>query len=203
MSDSKPLLLVATGSSGSIILPAYLSEIGARIDRELVVLLTHTAQRFVTPEVVGWFCSRVITPESPGVNPIELALNAAAIAVLPASGNTLASAALGLMSTQATTVLAASPEPCLFFPHLHEVVWSKPVMQGHVAALRTAGHTVHDPMPADGYEISRGKQRVGLSMPGPGEAAAIIAEWLTAADWLAPDSAEARPRPTVVTRATG
>lgn len=177
--SGEQLLLIATGSSGAIILPSYLSEIKARVTADVVVVMTHSAQRFVRAEVVGWFSSKVITPETEGINPIELAQGAGHIVVLPASGNTVASAALGLMSTQATTVLAAAPNPCLFFPHMHEVVWHKRAMVGHVAALRADGHTVHEPISLEAFEISKGQTRPGLSMPGPSTAAEVIARWMS------------------------
>jgi phosphopantothenoylcysteine decarboxylase/phosphopantothenate--cysteine ligase len=178
MSAAGSLVLIATGSSAAIILPAYLTEIRARTALDITVVMTATAQRFVRPEVVGWFAQEVITPESVGVNPIELALGATAIVVLPASGNTIASAALGLMPTQATTVIGASPRPCLYFPQMHEVVWHKRTMVAHVAALREGGDVVVEPDLAPRFEISRGETRVGLSMPGPAEAAQIIHSWL-------------------------
>ena len=178
------LLVIATGSSASITLPSYLAELRSRLSLDLVVVMTETATRFVRPEVVGWFAHSVITPSTPGVNPIELALKAAAITVLPASGNTLSGVALGLMSSQATTVLGASPRPCLFFPHMHEVVWDKPFMHRHVAELRNQGHCVVDPEPVETFQISSGKQVRSRSMPSPDRAAAIVDAWLADAAGL-------------------
>lgn len=178
MTYSDSLLVIATGSSATITLPSYLAELRARLSLDLVVVLTETATRFVRPEVVGWFAQSVLTPTTPGVNPIELALKAAAITVLPASGNTISAAALGLMHSQATTVLGASPRPCLFFPHMHEVVWRKPFMHRYVAQLREQGHCVVEPEPVETFQISSGKQVVSLSMPAPECAAAKVDAWL-------------------------
>jgi Phosphopantothenoylcysteine synthetase/decarboxylase len=47
------------------------------------------------------------------LNPVEIALKAKAVVVLPATANTLASVALGLMATPATTALGAAPSPSL------------------------------------------------------------------------------------------
>jgi phosphopantothenoylcysteine decarboxylase/phosphopantothenate--cysteine ligase len=180
MSKPAPLVVVATGSSASIVLPSYLEEIKSRIDADLTVVLTASALRFVQPEVVGWFASTVIVPDQPGVNPIEVALHARAVTVLPASANTVAATALGLMPTTATTIVAASPRPCLFFPQMHEVIWRKPLTERHLAALGDAGHVVVGPQLAAGYEISRGETTQGWSMPGPEDAAETIATWIEA-----------------------
>jgi phosphopantothenoylcysteine synthetase/decarboxylase len=178
--DSKPLLLIATGSSAAIILTAYLSELRAELDLEISVLMTTSAERFVRPEVVNWFADRVLTCDTPGLNPIEVALTAHAIVVLPASANTLAAAALGTMATPATTALAAAPSASLYLPHMNGVLWTKPFMQQHVATLRSRGDTIVAPAENVAYEIWRGSKHVGLSMPAPDEAAAIVRDWLLA-----------------------
>jgi phosphopantothenoylcysteine decarboxylase len=178
----KPLLLITTGSSAAIILTAYLSELRAQLDLEIRVLMTTSAERFVRPEVVSWFADRVLTCDTPGLNPIEVALTARAIVVLPASANTLAAAALGTMATPATTALAAAPSPTLYFPHMNGVLWGKPFMRQHVATLRSRGDTVVAPGEAVAFEIWRGSKHTGLSMPAPDEAAAIVRDWLVGSE---------------------
>jgi phosphopantothenoylcysteine synthetase/decarboxylase len=176
--DELPLVVVATGSSASIILTAYLTELRAELEHELCVVMTRSAERFVRPEVVGWFADRVLTVDTPQVNPIEVALTARAIVVLPASGNTIASAALGILPTLATTVIAAAPSPSLYFPHMNGAIWSKPFMRRHVDTLRARADTVVEPKETSDYEIWRRAKHVGLSMPEPDEAAAIVSAWL-------------------------
>lgn len=178
---ASPLLVVATGSSAAIILTAYLSELRDVVDREITVLMTASAERFVRPEVVGWFADRVVTSDTQGVNPIQLALASEAVIVLPATANTLASAALGLMPTPALTVLAAAP-PALYFPHMNGVLWARQIIQQHVATLRARGDAIVAPVEETAYEIWRGAKHPGLSMPGPDEAAAVAAEWLASRD---------------------
>jgi phosphopantothenoylcysteine synthetase/decarboxylase len=175
---SSSLTIVATGSSAVLVLPAYLSEIKARLESDVTVVLTASALRFLSAESIGWFASRVITPDAPGVNPVEVGVRSEALVVLPASGNTVASAALGLMPTTATTVIATSARPGLFFPQMHEVVWRKPLMAAHLESLRQQGHLVVDPERAMGFEISKGRSVEGWSMPGPAKAADMVTAWL-------------------------
>jgi phosphopantothenoylcysteine decarboxylase len=176
--ESEPLLVIATGSSAAIIISAYLTELKVELEREITVLMTKTAERFVSPEVVGWFADRVLTCDTPGLNPVEIALKAEAVVVLPATANTLASVALGLMATPATTALGAAPAPSLYFPHMNGAVWAKPIVQQHVATLRARGDTVVDPVECTPFEISGGAKHLGVSMPVPDEAAAIVRDWL-------------------------
>lgn len=177
MADN-PLVVVATGSSATIMLPSYLSALRQETADPLVVLLTHSAERFVRPEVVGWFADEVVPAAADGLNPVQLALTARAMVVLPATVHTLGAVALGLPSTPATTALLAAPGPCLWFPHTNPVLWDKPVVRRHVETLRADGHTVVDPTPADVYEIWRRATAPGLAMPGPLEAARTVREWL-------------------------
>lgn len=190
--ESQPLLVIATGSSAAIIISAYLTELKAELQCEISVLMTKSAERFVSPEVVGWFADRVLTCDTPGLNPVEIALKAKAIVVLPATANTLACVALGLMGTPATTALGAAPSPSLYFPHMNGVVWAKPILQQHVATLRAGGDTVVDPVEGTPFEISRGARHVGVSMPVPDEAAVIVRDWLGAEPHPCPASDESR-----------
>src|SRR6266540_2224643 len=133
--ESEALLVIATGSSASINLTYFLTELRAEVDREIIV-------------------------------------------VLPASANTLSAAALGLAGTPAQTALLAAPSPVLYFPHMNPVMWRKPAMQRHVAELRAQGDTVVAPVETTTYHMWKGAKDVGLSLPDPDEAAAIVRDWL-------------------------
>ena len=176
--ESDNLLVIASGSSASIVLTDYLTELRAAVDCKITVLMTFSAERFVRPEVVGWFADEVLTCDTPGLNPVKLALTAKAILVLPASANTLASAALGLAATPAQTALLAAPAPVLYFPHMNPVMWNKPAIQRRVAELREQGDRVVDPVETTTYHMWKGAKDTGLSLPQPDEAAAIVRAWL-------------------------
>jgi phosphopantothenoylcysteine decarboxylase len=178
MTDTKPLVVIATGSSGAIALPGYLAKLRQGLDRDITVVMTKSAERFVRPEAVGWFVNTVYTCDTPGVNPVEVALTASAVVILPATANTLACGALGLTASPATTVLAAAPSPCLFFPHMNRIMWEKRVVQQHIVTLRAEGHTVVEPQRREVFEIWRGGVAAGLSMPGIDAAVELIRRWL-------------------------
>lgn len=176
--ESGSLVLIASGSSASIVLSSYLTELRAEVAYPITVLMTSSAERFVKPEVVGWFADNVLTCNTPGLNPVQLALTASAIVVLPASANTLSSAALGLAATPAQTALLASPAPVLYFPHMNPIMWNKAVIQRRVGELRAEGNTVIDPVETTTYHMWKGAKDVGLSLPDPEDAAAIVRDWL-------------------------
>jgi phosphopantothenoylcysteine decarboxylase/phosphopantothenate--cysteine ligase len=176
--ESGSLVVIASGSSASIVLSSYLTELRAQVAHPITVLMTTSAERFVSPEVVGWFADNVLTSDTPGFNPVQLALTASAIVVLPASANTLSSAALGLAATPAQTALLAAPSPVLYFPHMNPVMWNKPVIQRRVGELRAEGNTVIDPVETTTYHMWKGAKDVGLSLPDPEDAAAIVSGFL-------------------------
>ncbi|NUR57788.1 MAG: flavoprotein [Catenulispora sp.] len=185
MRDRAPLVIV-TGTSATLQIPDYLVALRPVLGTGFRVLMTRSATRFLPAESVGWFCSEVITPETPGVNPIELALTATGIVVLPASAQILGCAALGLATSPAATALLAAPAGCLFFPHMNRVMWDKDVLQGHVATLRAAGHVVVDPASREGFEIWRGGTGQSQAMPGPAQVAKVVGGWLPTPENLSP-----------------
>jgi phosphopantothenoylcysteine decarboxylase len=194
--EDETLLVIATGSSGAIALPTYLVRLRQAVPHKLQVLMTASAERFVRAEVVSWVADEVITVNTDGINPVELALKAKGIVVLPASANTLTCAALGLALTPATTVLLAAAQPCLFFPQMNPVMWQKKIVQEHVADLRDSGHVVVDPEPNEVYEIWRRATHPGYAMPSADAAAQRVREWLSGeedGDVTAPGVHDAEP----------
>lgn len=179
--SSGPLVVIVTGASAAMLFPSYLIHLKQVVDAEIRVLMTRNAERFVRPEVLGWLNENVITCDTPRMNPTETALTARGIVVLPASANVLASAALGLADSPATTTLLAAPEPCLFFPTMNPVMWNKAIVQQHVATLRARGEIVVEPELREAYEIWRKATTQVRSMPAPHDAARIVADWLAGA----------------------
>lgn len=170
--------VIVCGSAAAASLPAYLTHLHNALDMNLRILLTRSAERFVTTQMVRWYVDEVFTHDDPGLNPTEFALRSAGIVVLPATANMLAAAALGLAATPAQTAVLAAPEPVLFFPQLNASMWAKPVVQRHVTTLRADGHIVMDPRPGQTYELWRREITIGLAMQPPDEATEVIINWL-------------------------
>ncbi|GKQ40598.1 flavoprotein [Streptomyces sp. A012304] len=178
MSDDDALGVIVCGASAAVSLPAYLSRLRRALPRTRVrVLLTASAERFVRPEVVGWYADECLTGDTPGLNPTEFAARSRGVAVLPASANTLACAALGLAGTPAQTALLVAAPPVLFFPSMNRTMWTRSSVRRHVAELRAEGHTVVDPSPGEAYEIWQRRIVPSVIMPGPDPAVEVISVW--------------------------
>jgi phosphopantothenoylcysteine synthetase/decarboxylase len=170
--------VIVCGSVAAASMPTYLTHLRNALDMNLRVLLTRSAERFVSAQLVRWYVEEVFSHDDPGLNPTEFALRSAGIVVLPSTANMLAAASLGLAATPAQTAVLAAREPALFFPQLNASMWAKPVVQRHVAALRADGHVIVDPLQGQIYELWRGEVTVGPTMPPPDQATEIIIEWL-------------------------
>lgn len=172
------LSIIVCGSNAAIGLPAYLMRLGNELDLGIRVLLTRSAERFVSAQVVAWHADEVFTSDDPTLNPTEFARRSAAIVVLPATANMLAAAALGLAGTPGQTALLAAAGPALFFPQLNASMWAKAPIRRHVETLRADGHVVVDPEEKQIYELWRRTFTTGPAMPAPEPAVEIIIDWL-------------------------
>jgi phosphopantothenoylcysteine synthetase/decarboxylase len=172
------LSVIVSGASMSHFVSAYLVKIRKEIDLPLRVLLTYSAERFLQAGAVSFFCDELYTSSAPELNPIEFARRARALVVLPASGNLVASAALGLAGGAAQTALLASAQPALFFPSMTPTMWEKPSMRRHIDTLRADGHRVVDLVETEAYELSLRETSVSLAMVDSSTAAKIITDWL-------------------------
>ena len=170
--------VIVCGSAAAANLPSYLTHLGNALDLDIRVLLTHSAERFISAQLLHWYAAEVYRSDDPALNPAEFALRSAGIVVLPGTANMLATAALGLAGTPAQTAVLAASTGVLFFPQLNASMWAKPVVQGHVVALRAAGHTVVDPRQDQIYELWRREVTTGPALPPPDEATEIIISWL-------------------------
>jgi phosphopantothenoylcysteine synthetase/decarboxylase len=172
------LSVIVCGSSAAMATTGYLSWLRQEIDLPLRVLLTRSAERFVRPEAVAWYADEIYASDAPDLNPTEFARRSLGIVVLPATANTLAAAALGLAGTPAQTALLACHRPAMFFPSMNRLMWTKPPMRRHVAALRADGHTVVEPREGPVFELWQRENVMGLKLAPPDEAAELIIGWL-------------------------
>lgn len=174
------LSVIVTGSSAAIGITSHLMWLRQEIDLPLRVLLTHSSERFVRREAVGWYADELFTSDDPSLNPAEFARRSLGILVLPASANTLACAALGLAGSPAQTALLSSIHPVLFFPSMNSVMWQRRTTQAHVATLRADGHTVVEPAERAVFELWQRENVIGPVMPAPDEAAKLAVDYLEA-----------------------
>jgi phosphopantothenoylcysteine synthetase/decarboxylase len=127
---------------------------------------------------MAWAADEVWLSTAADLNPTELALRSRGIAVLPATANMVASAALGLAATSAQTAVLAAPGPVLFFPAMNQAMWDRDSTRRHVATLRGDGHVVIDPHQREVFELWRREVVTGATLPTPDEVSKIVLGWL-------------------------
>jgi phosphopantothenoylcysteine decarboxylase / phosphopantothenate---cysteine ligase len=156
---------VALGISGGI--AAYkaievirqLTELGA----EVRVMMTPEATRFVTPltlEAVSYHpvAADWLSPVGTGETHIAIAEWSEAIAIVPATANTIAKLALGLADEIVSGTVLASRAPLLIAPAMNDVMLAHPQTQDHLTALRSRNAVIVEP--------ATGRLASGKSGPG-------------------------------------
>jgi phosphopantothenoylcysteine synthetase/decarboxylase len=172
------LSVIVCGASAAMDVPDYLNALQRTVRGPLRALLTASAQRFVPPQVVSWLTDEAYVSDAPDLNPTEFAQRSRVVVVLPATANMIASAALGLAATPAQTAVLAAPVPVLFFPAMHEDMWTRPATQRHVATLRGDGHVVVDPVERETYQLWSRRWGPGRALPPPAHVAKTVLDWL-------------------------
>ncbi len=181
---------ILLGVSGGI--AAYkaleLARLATRAGHGVRVLMTPTATRFVGPASFEGIVGAPVLIEElerdpargayPGDDPpahdpighLELAANADAYLVAPASANTLAKLAAGICDSMLTTAFLACTAPRAVAPAMNDRMYEDAATQRNVALLRERAVRVIDP--ETGPLASRGEHGAGR-LPEP---AALLAE---------------------------
>ncbi|MDE9549761.1 flavoprotein [Xenorhabdus bovienii] len=166
----KPRILIgATGSVDIVLLPRYLSAIKAAIDCTLTVLMTNSATTFLPAETIALYADRVISGEKtqdwPTDKPSRIVADHDLMAVLPATANTVASAAQGATPNRLTTVILSSTFPVLFFPVMGSVMWEKNATRRNIRQLGDDGYHVIEPVWHENFDASLQKMVGHPSLP--------------------------------------
>ncbi|HKO90399.1 MAG TPA: flavoprotein [Polyangiaceae bacterium] len=165
------LLVGVSGSVAVLNLPSYLATLRAELASQVRVIMTRQAARMLPPSTVALICDGVFLDQEPTTvrkpGHLELARWAEMFVILPATANVIGQAANGLGSNLLTTTILAAPEPTVFCPNVHPVMWNKAVVQRNVEILRQDGHIVIEPIVATAYEVDSGEWRESLVLPEP------------------------------------
>ena len=145
--------LIAVGVSGGI--GAYkAAEVVRGLQKrghDVVAILTHGAQRFVTPLTFEALTRRpAITDQwAPGLNTdvahISLTTEAAALVVAPATANLIAKLAHGIADDFLTTFALATRSPILLAPAMNTQMLQHPAVEANLATLRGRGVRIVEP----------------------------------------------------------
>lgn len=144
------ILLGVTGSIAcykAVDLASKLVQAGAIVD----VVMTQAAQQFVTPLCFASITHRPVVDDlwtshgEAALGHVELAKRAAAVVVAPATANTMAKMALGLVDDALVATLLDTRAPVLLAPAMEQEMYTAPATQANVATLRARGVSFIEP----------------------------------------------------------
>jgi phosphopantothenoylcysteine decarboxylase/phosphopantothenate--cysteine ligase len=140
----KRILLIITGS-----IAAYkaldLLRLLQKEGHELNVVMTASAQRFITPLAVASLHGKEVYTElfslkdESEMGHIRLARDADLILIAPASANILAKMALGLADDLASSILLATRSPIMIAPAMNPAMWENPATRRNIEQLEADG----------------------------------------------------------------
>lgn len=173
--QNKNILLGVTGGIAAYKSAALVRELKSR-GANVRVVMTHSAQKFVTPLTFQALSGEPVhvdlldTEAEAAMGHIELAKWADALLVAPASAHFLAQYACGLAGDLLSTLCLATTAPLFVAPAMNQAMWKNAATQANAALLKERG--VHFIGPAEGL------QACGDQGPGRMEEAETIAEQL-------------------------
>ncbi len=138
---------IVLGVSGSIAsykaadIASKLMQAEALVD----VVLTRSAQEFITPLTFRSLTHRLVITDLFDVNSedplehVEIARQANAIVIAPATANVMAKLAHGLADDALSTIVLATEAPVLIAPAMEHHMWANTATQANVAALKERG----------------------------------------------------------------
>ena len=144
---------VVLGVTGSIAcykaadIASKLMQAGALVD----VVLTRSAQEFITPLTFRSLTHRLVITDLFDANSedplehVEIARQADAIVIAPATANIMAKLAHGMADDALSTIVLATEAPVLIAPAMERHMWANTATQANVSALRERGFTFAGP----------------------------------------------------------
>ncbi|MEY5008921.1 MAG: Coenzyme biosynthesis bifunctional protein CoaBC [Verrucomicrobiota bacterium] len=161
MSPRPPCVLLGVTGSIAAYKAAELVGLLVRMPCEVHVIMTRSAQQFITPLTFQCLSRNPVLlssfSETSEWKPahIELADRADLLLIAPASANILAELAHGMASHPLTEIALACRAPLLIAPAMNGKMWSHPATQHNTAILKERGAEFIGPdsgMLACGYE---------------------------------------------------
>jgi phosphopantothenoylcysteine decarboxylase/phosphopantothenate--cysteine ligase len=146
--------LVVLGVSGSIAAYKALEVASALVQRgiQVRVVMTESAQRFVTPlsfeSITHHPVLHDLWSEQPDMNisHVRLAQAASALAIVPATANTIAELAHGFARDALTATALATRAPLILAPAMNSLMWTHAATQSNMDTLRRRGAVIVEPV---------------------------------------------------------
>ena len=164
----KNLLIGVTGSVGILSVPYYIKLLRESIAENVHVMMSHSAQKFVTPYTMRLYSGNYVFTDSFDITEdvkvphIELTRKCDMFVIMPATANIMGKTANGICDDLISTAVMACTSPVVFVPAMNPTMWFSKANQKNVSVLKELGH--HVLPPSEGYEVADMKPSFG-SMP--------------------------------------
>jgi len=162
-------LLALTGSPAALAMPQHVLVLRQSLVRELRVVMSRSAARFLPPASLRLFARTRIhaegdeVEEGPLVPHVELTEDIDLLLVMPATANVIGKAAHGICDELVSTAVVASPAPVVFVPAMNERMWRNAAVQRNVELARELGYHVIDP--GVGFQLADMREAPGMMPP--------------------------------------
>jgi phosphopantothenoylcysteine decarboxylase/phosphopantothenate--cysteine ligase len=160
MLKGKKIVLGVTGGIAAYKAAELVREL-VRSEAEVFVVMTHSAQAFITPLTFQTLSGNKVATElfslieESEIGHISLADRADLLVIAPATANTIGKIAGGIADDMLTTIVMATKAPVLLAPAMNVHMWENSICQENIQKLRGRGVHFIDPEAgklACGYE---------------------------------------------------
>jgi len=144
---------VVIGVSGGVAVYKALEVISRlrKKDIEVRVIMTESAQKFVTPLSFQSLSQNMVTtdmfdePKAWEIQHISLAKKADLMLVLPATANIIGKVANGIADDMLSTTIMATKAPVVFAPAMNTNMYGNPIVQNNIEKLKSFGYEFIEP----------------------------------------------------------
>ena len=144
---------VVIGVSGGVAVYKALEVISRlrKKDIEVRVIMTESAQKFVTPLSFQSLSQNMVTtdmfdePKAWEIQHISLAKKADLMLVLPATANIIGKVANGIADDMLSTTIMATKAPVVFSPAMNTNMYENPIVQNNIEKLKSFGYEFIEP----------------------------------------------------------
>ena len=145
------LLLGVTGSVGVISIPYYIKMLKDEITKNVVVIMSHSARKFITPYTLRLFSGNYVHTDVFDVTNdslvphIHLSRKSDLFLIMPATANIIGKLANGIADDLISSVAIASPAPVAVVPSMNSIMWNSKAVQQNLLSLMKLGYHVLQP----------------------------------------------------------
>jgi phosphopantothenoylcysteine decarboxylase/phosphopantothenate--cysteine ligase len=150
MLKNKTIVLGITGGIAAYKaadIASKLTQAGANVE----VVMTESATKLITPLTLRNITGRPVVTDmfelgsEYSVEHIALAEAADAVAIAPATANTIAKLAVGIADNMLCCIVLATKVPVIVAPAMNDNMFQNPITQENLAKLKARGFTIIDP----------------------------------------------------------